>query len=108
MKHYKLEGKEPRPAVDFADWALWFDTSNRRVAFTQARSVSVSTVFLGTDQALLPDDPPILFETKVFGGSLDGEVRRYATWDEAERGHRETVARIERAQAGTRESRPSV
>jgi hypothetical protein len=95
MKHYKLFGKEPRAVSDFADWALWFEMANRRVAFTQARYVSVSTVFLGTDQALSPDDPPLLFETKVFGGTHDGEVKRYSTWDEAERGHRALVTRVE-------------
>jgi len=95
VRHYKLDGKAALPATDFAEWALWYETANRRVAFTQARRASVSTVFLGTDQALLPDDPPLLFETKVFGGARDGEVRRYTTWEEAELGHRETVARVE-------------
>ncbi len=95
MKHFKLVGKEPQAVSDFADWALWFETSNRRVAFTQARFVSISTVFLGTDQALLPDDPPLLFETKVFGGKHDGEVRRYTTWEDAERGHKALAARVE-------------
>ena len=103
-----LEGKQPRLADDFADWALWFETSNRRVAFTQARYVSISTVFLGTDQSLLPGDPPVLFETKVFGGALDGDVRRYGTWDEAERGHREIVARIEATPRSARASHASV
>jgi hypothetical protein len=105
MKHYTLDGKTPLVATEFAEWALWFETANRRVAFTQAKSASVSTVFLGTDQALLPGDPPILFETKVFGGVSDGEVRRYATWDEAERGHRAVVARIESLQADKPPSR---
>jgi hypothetical protein len=100
MRHYRLEGRETRPADDFAAWALWYETANRRVAFTQARLASVSTVFLGTDQALLPDDPPILFETKVFGGPLDGEVRRYSTWDDAERGHGEIVSRALAAEQG--------
>ena len=108
MKHYKLEGKEPRLASDFADWALWFETSNRRVAFTQARQVSVSTVFLGTDHALLPDELPVLFETKVFGGPLDGEVRRYTSWESAERGHVEIVARVEALHRRAHETRSTV
>jgi hypothetical protein len=97
MKHYTLEGKVPRLAEDFSEWALWFETSNRRVAFTQARHVSVSTVFLGTDQRMLPEDAPVLFETKVFGGKHDAEVRRYSTWDDAERGHYAVVAKVEAA-----------
>jgi hypothetical protein len=74
MKHYTLDGKTPLLATDFGEWALWFETANRRVAFTQLKNVSVSTVFLGTDQALLPGDPPLLFETKVFGGQGHGAV----------------------------------
>ena len=70
-----------------------FETANRRVAFTQLKDVSVSTVFLGTDQALLPGDLPLLFETKVFGGPADAELRRYSTWDEAEQGHGAVVSR---------------
>ncbi len=105
MKHYTLDGKTPLLATEFAEWALWFETSNRRVAFTQAKSASVSTVFLGTDQALLPGDPPLLFETKVFGGPSDGEVRRYSSWEDAEHGHRAVVARIESLQSAT-PSRP--
>jgi hypothetical protein len=95
MKHYTLDGKTPLLATDFGEWALWFETANRRVAFTQLKNVSVSTVFLGTDQALLPGDPPLLFETKVFGGPADAELRRYATWDDAEQGHGAVVSRIE-------------
>ena len=30
--------------------------------------------------------PPLLFETVVIGGGLDGEVKKYATWEEAEKG----------------------
>jgi hypothetical protein len=101
MKHYTLDGKTPLAATEFAEWALWFETANRRVAFTQSKNVSVSTVFLGTDQALLPGDPPVLFETKVFGGASDGEVRRYNTWEDAERGHRAVVARVESLHAVT-------
>ena len=94
VRHYKLEGRAARPADDFAEWALWYETANRRVAFTQGLEASVSTVFLGTDHALLPGDPPLLFETKIFGGARDGEVRRYSTWEDAERGHAEIVAKV--------------
>lgn len=41
--------------------------------------------------------PPILFETMVFGGPLNEEQVRYVTWDEAERGHAEMVARVRAA-----------
>lgn len=53
----------------------------------------VSTIF--THLNLNPTDGiPILFETLVFGGILDGEMQRYATEAEARQGHREMVELI--------------
>jgi hypothetical protein len=68
--------------------------------FTDAdgNEVSVSTMFMGCDLArfarLLDREQhaPEFFETMVFGGDLNGRIRRYATWKEAEAGHAETVA----------------
>jgi hypothetical protein len=61
--------------------------------------VVVSTVFLGLDHNFSMVGPPLLFETMVFGGPLNGECRRYATWVEAEAGHREVVAQAQEAAA---------
>lgn len=36
-------------------------------------------------------ETPLLFETMIFGGKNDGFTKRYATWEEAERGHTEAV-----------------
>jgi hypothetical protein len=62
--------------------------------------VEVSTVFLMMDHGW--SDVPVLFETMVFGGPLDGYMRRYHTHDEAMEGHLETVQMI-RAGVTTRE-----
>ena len=35
---------------------------------------------------------PLLFETMVFGGGLADSEWRYATWEEAEEGHRNVLA----------------
>ncbi len=35
-----------------------------------------------------------LFETMIFGGANDGYQERYATWDEAERGHKRICEEI--------------
>jgi len=47
----------------------------------------VSTVFIGLDHRFFGDGPPLLFESMVFGGPLDGEQFRYPTWDAAAAGH---------------------
>ena len=55
------------------------------------KDCEVSTVFLGIDHSFDSDSEPILFETLVFGGDLDGEMQRYSTWKEAVKGHAEMV-----------------
>jgi hypothetical protein len=66
-----------------------------RVARTELPDgVSVSTVFLGLDHRFGNNGPPLVFETMVFCGALDGEQVRYSTWAEAEAGHEAMVARV--------------
>jgi hypothetical protein len=52
----------------------------------------VWTQFTGVDFG--DDDPPRLFETHSLIGSDGLMERSYTTWDEAEAGHREVVARF--------------
>jgi len=87
--HYRLvEGTHEIVACSLLEWAVWFKTADRHVAEDYlVRDVRVSTVFLGLDHRFYGDGPPLLFETMIFGGPHDGYQRRYATWDDAERGH---------------------
>lgn len=69
---------------------------NRVVAKTQVYDgCNVSTVFLGLDHGYRPGDPPIVFETMVFGGPFDQDQERYATWDEAVAGHARWVKKCQ-------------
>jgi len=92
--HYILRGKEPVPASDTLEWGRWFENKdNRRVAFDKVEDeAEVSTVFVGLDHGF--GGTPLLFETMVFGGKLDGEQDRYSTWEEAEAGHKAIVGRV--------------
>lgn len=45
----------------------------------------ISTVWLGMD--VTPRAKPIIFETMIFGGPLDGYQWRYTTEDDAFKGH---------------------
>ena len=76
-------------------WAEWIEEADRRVADSTVGNVRVSTVFLGIDHSFDPGDPPLLFETLIFGGQHDGEMWRYETWDEAEAGHARAVQLVE-------------
>lgn len=95
---YILRDKTVVPEPDLLTWGRWLETADRQVANTLVGDVRVSTVFLGLDHSFGDDRPPILFETMVFGGSLEDEMDRYATWDEAEKGHAAMVEKVKAAQ----------
>jgi hypothetical protein len=90
---YKLEGRTPVPVDDLIEWAAWFERAREDCVVRQEerRGVRVSTVFLGLDHQF-GSGRPLLFETLVFGGRRDGKMNRYATWEDAEQGHRELAA----------------
>lgn len=57
-------------------------------------TVRVSTVFLGIDHNHSREGPPILWETMIFGSTLDGESQRYSSHADAVRGHAEMVSAV--------------
>lgn len=101
-RYYVLVGRTPI-AVDMLSWAEALEKRHRdgrttgtdpwRVAGDELDGCDVSTVFLGLDHRFGGGGDPILFETMIFGGPLDGQQWRYATYDQAERGHAEAVTR---------------
>ena len=103
-ENYILNGHNP-VKVDLMAWAKWFETADRKVARTLLpEGVKVSTVFLGIDHNFGDKGPPILFETMIFGGSLDEEMDRYSTWEEAEAGHKRMVTKAKAAIANCQPS----
>jgi hypothetical protein len=91
MEHYIL-GADGEPVVEpnVIAWAIWYETADRRIAETRIGGVRVSTVFLGLDHRF-GDGPPILWETMIFDGPLDGYQERYASAAEARVGHAHAV-----------------
>src|SRR5678816_2897059 len=96
---YALVDRVPVPLDedDILAWGAAFHSPDRIVAHTQVGEVKVSTVFLGLDHSFSSEGPPILFETMIFGGPLDGYQRRSATWAEAETEHAIAVAEVSRS-----------
>lgn len=78
---------EPQPCADLLTWGRWMESADRHIAQTWFDNVCVSTLFLGLDHRFTDEGPPILWESMVFGGPLDGEMRRYASRAEADAGH---------------------
>jgi hypothetical protein len=90
---YKLVGHNAVEVEDLLEWAKSMESDNRIVGKTEKDGVKVSTVFLGLDYNF-GEGLPLLFESMVFGGQHDGETIRYATWEEAEMGHKQMCTAI--------------
>ena len=93
---YILDGRTPLPESDSFAWGLWYANTDRRVRKETVCGSEISTVFLGMDHSF-GSGKPLLFETMVFDGPLDGEMERCSTWDEAEAMHERMVERVRAA-----------
>lgn len=92
---WMLVGREVVPATPLEWNAQRADFErNFRIAWTELYDCTVSTVFLGINHDFGGKGPPVLFETMVMGGLLDGHQWRYSTYDEAEKGHEEVVGMV--------------
>ena len=89
---YILKGHEVVES-NLTEWSEWFSANDRKVARDTVNESDISTVFLGLDHSF-GEGPPLLFETLVFSGKLDGEMDRYSTWDEAIAGHAAMIERV--------------
>jgi hypothetical protein len=92
---YILDGHKPKLELNLIKWSKWLESADRCVKKTKVNDIDVSTVFLGLDHSFGVGEP-LLFETLVFGGSLDGEMDRYSTWEAAEIGHNKMVEKVRR------------
>jgi hypothetical protein len=103
LTYYRLadDGITPVAAYDALAWARWFESVDRHIAedrYAQGdgTDVRVSTVFLGLNHNW-GDGPPILWETLVFNGPLDGEMNRYNSHAAAVKGHHAMCIRVRAA-----------
>lgn len=95
MQMYILDGHRPVLCNDVNTWSKWFSAAKRTVESTMVESdVVVSTVFLGVDHSFGNGEPPLLFETMVFGGEENGLCERVDTWDNAVQMHKRIVAKL--------------
>ena len=87
------EQGEPRLEPDMEAWSRWFERADRRVARTMVSAgITVLTTFRGVGETNETGEAPPLFESRVFGGLLDGEERWSRTRAEAVTGHEWLVA----------------
>lgn len=93
-KYILDENGTPTEAPDLMTWGQWMQTDDRTVAKTEINGVKISTMFLGLDHAW-GDQPPLLWETMVFGGPLNEEQDRCGgSREQAEAMHAAMCARV--------------
>lgn len=93
MRYFYTLDKNDNPVP--CDSYLDLPMDRRRVAYDKIDEVEISTVFFCINHNLFqPNEPPILYETMVFGGDHDGYQRRYTNRTEALAGHAETLAMV--------------
>lgn len=94
VEYYILEDREPVKIEDPIEWGKWFQREeNKYVTKDTIGNSQIITFFLGIDKSLT-GNPPILFQTMVIDGRLDGETDYHATWQEAEAGHKRMLKRV--------------
>lgn len=103
LQTYILDGNwNPVLEPDLLKWGEWLEARQRagtlHVADELVGEVRVSTKFIGLPH-LGTGDPPLLFETLVFGGDLDLQGEWYATRQQAQSGHKEWVEVVKELQA---------
>jgi hypothetical protein len=93
-RYYKLEGHTPVVAESFIDWCLWMVSADTRVMVNEIREVMVSTRFIGINLDPQQSGEPMIFETLVMGGVLNGKRNHWSTWDMAVQGHLKICAQV--------------
>jgi hypothetical protein len=89
--------RQGRP-IELEEWLeLGRDGEYKRLALDVVGGSTVSTVWLGLNHGFT-GGPPLIFETMIFNGPLDGECNRYTTELEAIEGHADTLARLLRSE----------
>lgn len=75
------------------EWARWLETAYRVLARTDVPGGRVSTVFLRLDHNWVGDEPILLWESMVFLNNGEHDAERYASYEDAVRGHQALVAK---------------
>lgn len=105
-RFFKLVGKVtfPVPPDEYFQWVTKDpEHGSRTVKLDLFRNnhgpmdelIRVSTVFLmGVNHRWIDGTDPLLFETMVFGGTMDHAQWRYPSWNQAEVGHQKVIEQL--------------
>ena len=98
LKCYDRDGN----TISSEEWVLRLKKDNR-VAYSETKNYSISTVYLGINHRYDGKLPPYIFETLVFADDdtlpWDDYMQRYSTEEEAILGHLEVLKKIREEEA---------
>jgi hypothetical protein len=97
-----IENGQPVCEPDALKWAEWLHAADRLVARTMIGDIRVQTDFIGVNAYV--SDPPLVWETMVFGGRWDGYQERHSSEVNARVGHERAVKLVETVEGKTRET----
>ena len=98
MRHYKLNEQGEPVACSLAEVMASGFPENGVVKREKLFNCSVSTVFLVFDHSQDDSGPPILWETMVFGGKLNGyQTRCSGSREQAEAMHQSIINKVKQA-----------
>ncbi len=97
--YYILKGHEVVPVASVEEWAVWFESADRRVAHEELLGKRIFTTFLGLDHRYHGGGTPLVFETMVFpmDNYSDEYCERCSTWEEAEAQHQRAIEWVKAA-----------
>lgn len=100
--NYVLVDGVPVEEPNVHRWARWFEEKRGESHLDDyVGKVRISTVFLGVDYRFMDNGPPILWETMVFGGKLDGHTERYSDMGGAYLTHYIMIEKVRELESGT-------
>lgn len=76
-----------RPADTWEEGREFMRHAPHILAYTTTRKSRLSTVFLGLDHCMRCDGVPVLWETLVLAGPMEGQSERYESHAAAAAGH---------------------
>lgn len=89
--YFDVDG-QPISAVRYVE--LSCDADYQRVGHDNVGRVEISTIWRGLDHGFGLGGPPLIFETIIVGGAMNGEQWRYATLEQARAGHEAVVSLV--------------
>lgn len=93
--YYKLDENKNVVKSSLEEWSDFIEgrlpTNHKHVADEIVNGKRISTIFIGLCYDFNNSGIPMVFETMVFNNGEGIYQTRYATWSEAEEGHRAAV-----------------